>query len=86
MLRKNSFVTRIVSLIKDDTSLDRLIVLIQLENNQLDDHFIHIMERLPPLLSLYSIDITQDYGCTYKYNQQFTDHLKQVGYHIGNKS
>jgi hypothetical protein len=86
MLRKGGFATRIVRLSRDDTSLNRLYIFLQLDNNLFNDVFLDLMERLPPLLSLYSIDITQDYGCTYNGNASFADQLSQLGYHISNKN
>jgi hypothetical protein len=86
MLRKEGFATRIVRLSRDDTSLNRLYVFIQLDNNLFNDVFLHLMERLPPLLSLSSIDITQDYGCTFNANASFDDQLSKLDYYISNKN
>jgi hypothetical protein len=43
------------------------------------------MQRLPCQLSLYSIDLTQDYGCTYSSNPRFDSKLLQLDYSIGKK-
>ncbi len=57
----------------------------QLHNNLYDEHFLRLMQRLPWELSLHSIDLTQDYGCTYNSNPYFDSKLIALGYSIGKK-
>jgi hypothetical protein len=79
---------RTLKLERDDTSHNRLLVFVQLHNNIFTDTFMELMGRLPTQLSLYTIDITQDYGCTFNGNTFDLDHilLRHLGYSISNKS
>jgi hypothetical protein len=85
MLLSLGFSLRNASMSLDDTPGDRLHVFVQLHNNLFDEHFLQLMQRLPSQLSLYSIDLTQDYACTYNSNPGFDSKLEALGYHIGKK-